>query len=82
MKKAIIKITIVIILFIAYAYFIVIDTTPNNIVILEGEKLKTETMLGFSLKDEDNEEVLTTSANMRRKSNEQSRYRDYKIKFI
>lgn len=65
MKKAILKITVIIFLLIFYAYFIVIDTTPDNIVLLEGEKFETQTMLGFNLTNEN--KTLTASSNARRK---------------
>ena len=65
MKKAILKITVIIFLLIFYAYFIVIDTTPDNIVLLEGEKFETQTMLGFNLTSEN--KTLTASSNARRK---------------
>ena len=65
MKKAILKFTVIIFLLIFYAYFIVIDTTPDNIVLLEGEKLETQTMLGFNLTNEN--KTLTASSNARRK---------------
>ena len=65
MKKAILKFTVIIFLLIFYAYFIVIDTTPDNIVLLEGEKFETRTMLGFNLTNEN--KTLTASSNARRK---------------
>ena len=65
MKKAILKFTVIIFLLIFYAYFIVIDTTPDNIVLLEGEKFETQTMLGFNLTNEN--KTLTASSNARRK---------------
>ena len=65
MKKAILKFTVIIFLLIFYAYFIVIDTTPDNIVLLEGEKFETQTMLGFNLTSEN--KTLTASSNARRK---------------
>lgn len=65
MKKAILKFTVIIFLLIFYAYFIVIDTTPDNIVLLEGEKFETQTMLGFNLTHEN--KTLTASSNARRK---------------
>ena len=65
MKKAILKFAIIILLLTFYAYFIVIDTTPDNIVLLEGETLKTQTMLGFNLTNEN--KTLTASSNARRK---------------
>lgn len=68
MKKAILKFAIIILLLTFYAYFIVIDTTPDNIVLLEGETLKTQTMLGFNLTNEN--KTLTASSNARRKWND------------
>ena len=65
MKKAIFKFTVIIFLLIFYAYFIVIDTIPDNIVLLEGEKFETQTMLGFNLTNEN--KTLTASSNARRK---------------
>lgn len=65
MKKAILKFAIIILLLTFYVYFIVIDTTPDNIVLLEGETLKTQTMLGFNLTNEN--KTLTASSNARRK---------------
>ena len=65
MKKATLKFTVIIFLLIFYAYFIVIDTTPDNIVLLEGEKFETQTMLGFNLTNEN--KTLTASSNARRK---------------
>ena len=71
MKKAILKFTVIIFLLIFYAYFIVIDTTPDNIVLLEGEKFETQTMLGFNLTNEN--KTLTASSNARRKWNDKCR---------
>lgn len=49
-------------LLIFYAYFLVIETTPENIILFQGEELKTKELLGFSFKER--EETMNASASI------------------
>ena len=62
MKKNIKKICIITILIIIYSYALSIINIPDNIVILEGETIKINTLLGFKVNLNNNEESVETSS--------------------
>lgn len=45
-----------------YAYFLVIETTPNNIILFQGEELETKELLGFCFKEK--EKTMNASASI------------------
>lgn len=60
MKKRIIKIILIIILMLAYSYTLAIEKIPDNIIIFEGETIKVNNILGFSINS--NDETIETSS--------------------
>lgn len=62
MKKNIKRICIITILIIIYSYALSIINIPDNIVIFEGETIKINTLLGFKVNLNNNEESVETSA--------------------
>lgn len=62
MKKNIKRICIITILIIIYSYALSIINIPDNIVILEGETIKINTLLGFEVNLNNNEESVETSS--------------------
>ena len=61
MKSIISKITLILILFLIYSYFLAIDAIPNSIIIFEGETIKVNNYLGFSIDSTD--KTIETSVN-------------------
>ena len=62
MKKFFLKLLLVFFLLVFYAYFLLIETIPNKLVLFEGENINIKKLFGISIKQE-NEEILETSSN-------------------
>ena len=60
-KKILTIICILIILIFSYCYICSIDSIPNNIIILEGDKLNLKIAAGLSLNNSKDDTVLTAS---------------------
>lgn len=60
MKKIILKVTLMAILMLVYSYTLAIEKIPNNIIIFEGETIKVNNILGFSINSKD--EAIQTSS--------------------
>lgn len=53
MKKVIIKTIIILFLMLVYSYTLAIEKIPDNIIIFEGETIKVNNILGFSINSKD-----------------------------
>ena len=62
MKKFFLKLLLVFFLLVFYAYFLLIETIPDKLVLFEGENINIKKLFGISIKQE-NEEILETSSN-------------------
>lgn len=62
MKKIIIKILTILVLFIIYAYILAISNIPNNIVVFEGESINLNSLLGLKIKVNDSESIQVYSS--------------------
>lgn len=60
MKKRVLKVTIVAILMLVYSYTLAIEKIPSNIIIFEGETIRVNNILGFSINSKD--EAIETSS--------------------
>ena len=60
--KKILKLIIIIILIIMYAYILVIDKIPSKMIIFEGEQIKVNKYMGFDIK-QDSDVIQTSSSN-------------------
>lgn len=68
MKKTIIRYTIILLLILIYSYTLAIEQIPDNIIIFEGETIKVNNILGFSLNLDG--ETIETSASSSKKIND------------
>lgn len=61
MKKFLKKFTIILLLFIIYAYILAISNIPNNIVIFEGETINLNSLLGLKINVNESESIQVSS---------------------
>ena len=61
MKKKILKVLLILVLLVTYFYTCAITSIPQNIVIIEGEKLNLKIATGLSLISKNQDTVLTAS---------------------
>ena len=67
-KKRIIRFIIITFLIVIYSYTLAIEQIPDNIIIFEGETIKVNNILGFSLNLDG--ETIETSASSRKRIND------------
>jgi stage IV sporulation protein B len=62
--KKLLKIAILTVLFTIYIYLLAIESIPDSVVIFEGEKLNIKTILGLSLKSDENYDAILASSSI------------------
>lgn len=63
MKKFLTMLLLVFFISIIYAYTLVIEKIPTELVIFEGENISMRTLFGVSIKSDDKETIETSSNN-------------------
>ena len=79
LKKVFLKVLLIILLLIIYIYVVAIQSIPNNIVILEGEKINLKTILGITANITEKEEVVETLSNNQSTAIEESGQKNVKV---